>query len=232
MYNYRARFTKEGLLRYLSHLELIRAIERAIRRAGLPIAYTEGFHPHPRLGFGPALALGIASVDEYFDMELLEEIAPATITAALNRVLPEDIRILAVKRDQNLHPKPLNAIINRVSYFCLIFCNPGWKDRIIQSFAEFFNLAEVMVERPGKTGPKQVNLRSLLTDAVVEEHGPETLGVTLTGITGSGGNLRPEEIIHWLDPGLGILSITRTGLWHEEKGLKMKPLDFCEKTGA
>jgi radical SAM-linked protein len=231
MNNYRVRFTKRGGLRYLSHLELIRTIERSIRRARLPIAYTEGFHPHPKLGFGPALAVGIASEDEYFDLELAEETPPSTITEALNRVLPEGLKILMIKRNQNLHIKPLNAIINRVSYLCIIFNNSGLKDRIIHYFDEFFNLTEVMVERSGKTGPKQVNLRSLLTNAIVEPVGPETLGITLTGVIGSDGNMRPEEIIHFLDPALQVLSITRIGLWREEKGISMRPFDFCEKIG-
>jgi radical SAM-linked protein len=236
MYNYRIRFAKGGCLKYLSHLELIRTLERSLRRAGLPIDYTEGFHPHPKVGFGPALAVGIASDDEYFDLELREEIESPKIIEALNRSLPEGLRILEIKKNQNLRIKPLSAIINRVSYLCIILNNSGLKDRIIQGFDEFLRLTDVTVERPGKTGSKQVNIRPLVSEATILNNDAETLKIKLTGIIGSNGNMRPEEIIHWLDrgapaPTLQILSITRSGLWHEEKGITMKPLDFCEKIG-
>ncbi len=64
----RAEFSKTGELKYLSHLELSRLIERALRRANIPFSYTEGFHPTPRISFGPALPVGVEGLREYFDM--------------------------------------------------------------------------------------------------------------------------------------------------------------------
>mgnify|MGYP000919467109 FL=1 len=98
MPSYRVGFVKERDLRYLSHLELFRTIERGIRRAGLEMVFSEGFHPHPKLSFGPALSVGIASRDEYFDMELVQEYPEEKILADLNRVLPEGLQVLAVKK--------------------------------------------------------------------------------------------------------------------------------------
>jgi hypothetical protein len=68
----RLRFAKTGAVALLGHLDLIRELPRVIRRAGIKTAYTEGFHPKPDMSFGPALSLGVASLDEYADIKLLD----------------------------------------------------------------------------------------------------------------------------------------------------------------
>ncbi|MCG0278925.1 MAG: TIGR03936 family radical SAM-associated protein, partial [Thermanaeromonas sp.] len=68
----RVKFAKVGTGRFLSQLEVMRVLQRAARRAGLPLALTEGFNPHPRMSFGPALAVGAESEAEYVDLELKE----------------------------------------------------------------------------------------------------------------------------------------------------------------
>src|SRR5262249_38880294 len=67
-FRYRARYHKTGRMRFLSHLELSRTVMRGLRRAGIPLAHTEGFHPMPRLAFASALAVGIESTGEYLDL--------------------------------------------------------------------------------------------------------------------------------------------------------------------
>jgi len=70
----RIRFTKQGKVRWTSHRDVARIWERALRRAGLPVAYTEGFSPRPRLSFGLALPTGYESDAEYLDVDLLDPI--------------------------------------------------------------------------------------------------------------------------------------------------------------
>ena len=69
---FRLRFAKTGAIALLGHLDLMRELPRVIRRAGVKTAYTEGFHPKPDMSFGPALSLGVASLDEYADVKLLD----------------------------------------------------------------------------------------------------------------------------------------------------------------
>ena len=64
----RSRFKKYGLARYVSHIDMIRVFERAMRRADIPLAYSQGYHPHPMLSFSPALAVGVTSDAEYMDV--------------------------------------------------------------------------------------------------------------------------------------------------------------------
>jgi radical SAM-linked protein len=91
----RLKITKEGVVRFISHLEYTRALERALRRAKLPTAWSEGFNPHMKLALASALSLGIESLGEYAEVELSEPVDAAAAAAALGAKLPPGIRVLA-----------------------------------------------------------------------------------------------------------------------------------------
>ncbi len=114
-YRYRARFTKEGGLRFLSQLDLARLLSRAFRRARVPMAYSQGFHPMPRMAFGPALAVGIASRAEFLDFETTVCLRPGEFTGRINQVLPPGIRFQAVV-PLGRRADSLSKAINRALY--------------------------------------------------------------------------------------------------------------------
>ncbi|MDK9718080.1 MAG: TIGR03960 family B12-binding radical SAM protein [Trichlorobacter sp.] len=89
----RLRFSKTANIRYLSHLELINLFTRAVQRAGVPILYSQGFHPHPRFSFATATSVGVESQAEYFDM-FVGNMGPDEALQRLNQVLPDGIAIL------------------------------------------------------------------------------------------------------------------------------------------
>jgi radical SAM-linked protein len=93
----RLRFAKLGDGRFLSHLELVTLFSRAVKRAGISVRFSEGFHPLPRIIFGPALPVGIESEYEYVDMEVADGRGPEEIMSALNRTLPEWVRVRAAQ---------------------------------------------------------------------------------------------------------------------------------------
>lgn len=97
-YKLRAKFMKAGELRWLSQLDISRAVSRALRRASVSVAFSQGFSPHPKISFGQALPVGISSRAEYFDISLAEELAPDDFKRRLNAVLPESLRIIVVAR--------------------------------------------------------------------------------------------------------------------------------------
>ena len=115
----RARLEKGDSIRYISHLDYVRAIDRAVRRAGIPIAYSEGFHPHARIAFGPALAVGIASVAEFADFELADCLGAGEFTSRMNSVLPAGLSILE-SRSIPTDWKPLSVAIVAASYRLVI----------------------------------------------------------------------------------------------------------------
>ena len=91
----RARYAKQGRLRFISAIDLGRLWERALRKADLPIAYTEGFTPHPKVSFPDALALGCASTGEYVELTFVVPTDVGAMVAAFNAAAPDGLRILA-----------------------------------------------------------------------------------------------------------------------------------------
>ena len=95
----RLRFSKTGRLKYISHLDINRAMSRALKRAGIPLWYTEGFNPHPYMSFSLPLSLGVESLCESVDLRITGEITNKEIKDRLNSVLPEDLKIVDVCDD-------------------------------------------------------------------------------------------------------------------------------------
>lgn len=95
----RLRFSKEGRLKYISHLDINRAMSRALSRAEIPLWYTEGFNPHPYMSFSLPLSLGVESLCESVDLRIVGDISNHEIKNRLNDVLPQGMRILDVYDD-------------------------------------------------------------------------------------------------------------------------------------
>ncbi len=111
-------YTKEGLARFISHRDLMRVIFRGMRRAGLPVAYSQGYNPHPRVEFCPPLSLGMEGLGEELEARLEQEILPAQAVSGLNRSWPPGIRALAAERVEDGEPglsRSLSGALYRVS---------------------------------------------------------------------------------------------------------------------
>src|SRR5438128_12445136 len=91
----RLRFAKRGRLRFLSHRDVARSVERAVRRAGVPLAHSPGFNPHPRLSWIGAAPTGAASEAEYVEIGLTRVLDPAAVASALDAALPDGLDVLA-----------------------------------------------------------------------------------------------------------------------------------------
>ena len=90
------RYAKRGRLRFSSTRDFQRALERALRRAGVPMAYSAGFHPHPKISYANAAPTGTASEAEYFEISVTERVDPDSVRAALDAALPEGLDVLEV----------------------------------------------------------------------------------------------------------------------------------------
>lgn len=96
-YRYRMRFEKTGRLRFLGHLDLMRTLLRTLRRARIPLAYSQGFNPKPRVQFGPALPVGIESIGEYLDFDSHRRLDPERATEAISSAAPKGLAVRAVR---------------------------------------------------------------------------------------------------------------------------------------
>jgi radical SAM family uncharacterized protein/radical SAM-linked protein len=154
----RVRFSKTGLMRYLSHREVITAIIRSFRRAGILLIYSKGFHPHPLLSFGPPLPVGVEGENEYFDIELPAYINPHDILSATNGFLPDGLSLLAAapitKKESSL-----DNFISRYEYEIII------DNTMPDSIHSFLNLTSHLVNRNGKT----VDIRPMVEKAEINK---------------------------------------------------------------
>jgi radical SAM-linked protein len=157
--------------RWLSHLELIAAFYRSLRRSRLPLSFSDGFHPLPRVAFHGALPVGVESLAETLDLELAQSLAAGMIVETLNAVLPQGLKILHVQPlPRRLPPPRLESAVYQAASPEPLFTP--------QAAAHFLNQEEVLVtrQRPQKA-EKIVNLRQLV--ARLEVVDPYNLQLTL-----------------------------------------------------
>ncbi len=103
--NVRVRFAKYGAVKFIGHLDVLRYFQKAVRRSGLKIAYSQGFHPHQIMSFASPLGVGITSEGEYMDMELTADYTPQEIVDALNTAMVEGFTVLSAR----ILPEPENG---------------------------------------------------------------------------------------------------------------------------
>jgi radical SAM-linked protein len=190
---YRLRFEKTGPAALLGHLDLARELPRALRRSGARLRYSEGFHPKPDLSFGPALSLGVASLDEYVDARLIDAPPPAELVACLARATPPGLRFLEAVV-LGLDDPPVSSIVTGARYV-VGFAAPtvaelGGKDAISDKLSELLAKAEAPVRRDVGGVGKKVDVRRFLRSlALGNEAGLESL--ERAGIVGA---LLPLEV--------------------------------------
>ena len=135
----RFQITKDKEIRFISHLEYVRTIGRAIRRAKLPAAYSQGFNPHMKYSLASALGVGVVSYAEFVELELTEPVHPLEAAEALKRALPRGIRVLAVDAVENNAPA-LMSVAGGAEYRVTV----PWTGEI-DSAVERFNQAEEVI---------------------------------------------------------------------------------------
>lgn len=153
----RLRFAKTGAMIYLSHLELITVFTRAVSRGGVPILFSQGFHPHPRFSFGTATSVGVESRAEYMDMFVASGITAEEVQSRLNAVLPEGLSILeSVEAD--VKSPSISTLINATRYR-ITFDNFSTEE-LSQRCVQFLAHDAFVIERHKKGHSQSVDLRS------------------------------------------------------------------------
>ena len=153
------RFGKQPRLRFISHLDLQRFFQRAVNRTGLPIAWSQGFNPHPVMSFGSALALGWTSEYEVIDIKLAAPMGRGRVEAAVRAALPEDLPVLEVRMIDDKHPAPM-ALVRMSDY--RITLNGG--EAVLNQVDAFLNRDSVMAVRKTKSGEREVDIRRLCVE--------------------------------------------------------------------
>lgn len=206
---YRLRFTKYGRASLSAHLDLVRNLPRIVRRAGLSAHYSQGFHPKPNITFGPALKLGIESLQEFADVAVTEQMEIEELLSRLNAASPEGMRFTGARM---LAPKE-HSIARVVAWAEYAVATRMPKDLDLDALAKKCEQASVgptVVNRSDKNGRREVEVSAFIGGVWVSEPSiakplieipPDCLVLGMKTRVNAEGNARPEEILSWVSEG-------------------------------
>jgi radical SAM-linked protein len=191
-------------MRFASHLDIARAVERGVRKAGLPIAYSAGFTPHPKISYAGAVATGVASEAEYLELTFTSPCRPEDVRARLDAALPDGIDVVDVtERDSEPPFGRLEASQWRVTL-------PGVPRAVAEAaVGEFLAASRVEVERTTKNGLRRMDARAAVVSMELDRRaGPaapgecEILRMVVRHVTPA---VRPDDILAALNRVAGLV---------------------------
>ena len=186
----RIKFAKEGAMKFIGHLDIMRYFQRAIRRAGIDVAYSEGFSPHMIMSFANPLGVGLTSEAEYFDLVIHTAYPSQELIDRLNAVMVEGMRVLNVVQVPEEKASKAMSLVAAADYL-VRFRYPetlptDWREK----FSTFMEQPSVTVTKKTKKGEKEIDIRPLVYGWHFEED-----GIFLQVSSGSSDNLRPELVV-------------------------------------
>jgi radical SAM-linked protein len=186
-HRYRLRFEKTGRAQFLGHLDVMRTMLRAFRRARVALVYSQGFNPKPRVQFGPALSVGIESYGEYLDFWSFNELDPASAAAAINAALPRGLAVSAL-RDVASDAPGLSESVRAAHYLARL--PEGLSSSLALATFAARDGQSVVRRKDGKTVAFPLHVWML--DVVKVD---ETSFRMVLGAGGDGASVRPDEIL-------------------------------------
>ena len=207
----RITFARDEKLKYIGHLDMARTWRRILRRADLPLAYSEGFNPQPKLTFAAALPLGCTSEHEVLDVVLSSPRELSDIRTELARALPSGMQLISIEA------APVNAPALQTQLLATEYVVSIGPDQSIEELAgrvrAFVESSEVVRERRGKT----YNLRPLVQALSLERAGPEHPAIRMRLQATAAGNGRPDEVLAALGLDPAQAKIHRSQLFFLDK---------------
>ncbi len=214
------RFGKQPRLRFISHLDMQRFFQRAVNRTGLPIAWSQGFNPHPVMSFGSALALGWTSEYEVIDIKLSAPMGRKRTEDAVRAALPEDMPVLEVRMVEDRHPAPMALV--RMSDYRVALEGPG-AAAVIEQVPAFLAQAHVMTTKKTKSGEKEIDARPMVVSV-----DPGQDGFTARMMLTEQQSLKPELLVGLLAQMAGVeppeVRVHRLTLLGEAEDGAIRPL--------
>ena len=210
------RLEKGEKVKYISHLDMQRLFQRALRRAKLPCAYSQGFNPHMLVSFACALPVGVCSKAEYAEVVLERFVPPTECMARLNEVLPDGVKILNACEPKDTDPT-VGSVIALAEYSFMLKDSGSVQDKL----GSMLKKEEILIEKKTKKGFATVIVRNMIHS--VKQKG-NMLYATLS--CSNSENLRADkfrEIL--LEAGIETLSAVREKLFIISDGMLKEPLE-------
>jgi radical SAM-linked protein len=216
----RLRFAELGRVRFVSHRDIARIWERAIRKAGLPVAYSEGFSPRPRVHFGLALSVGHESEAEYLDIDLTEVVDVDGLPDLLTPCLPEGVDVTGAIEVAPNAPS-LQSAVDLVSWR---FEVPGDHDAIAEAVDRHLARDRIEVTISRKGSDQVADLRPALVHLSVGDQVAD--GVELRcDLATQPRSFRPAEVLASFEPPLGERRVRRIEQWiTDDDGVRRPPV--------
>ena len=190
MQKLRVRYAKRGRLRFSSTRDFQRALERALRRAGVPMAFSAGFHPHPKVSYANAAPTGTASEAEYFEISVTERVDPDSVRRALGEALPEGLDVLEV-----VEAAP-GALADRLQASDWVLDFAGVDEPALQrAVDELLALEHVEVTRVFKTGPRTFDVRSAIVSMGVSASNRPDCAILRMVVRHTTPAVRPDDVL-------------------------------------
>jgi len=229
----RFQFAKGEELKFISHLDVINAFTRAFRRAGIPIAYSHGFSPNPKLMFGSVLPVGTISESEFADIELESYMSPQDFFILSNNHLPSGLEILKAE-EVSLKVKPLMAQINLASYKVIV---NDVKENPKNQIDSLMNKDHIWVNQPAKDNnirkkglktSKTYDIRPSIRNISLLKYNDRIMELEMVLGDNHAGKVRPEQIVRLIldDFKLSEIEIRKTGSFVESQGSLFSPFDM------
>lgn len=182
---YLVKFSKEKDIKFVSHLDLLRTIQRVVRRSQLPVEYSKGFNPHMSTSLAQPLSVGMYSTGEYMDIVLTEEVTESKIIADFNNSAPAGVRLLdaALVKEAGEGKKvpPSMALVDAAKY--IITIKYSSTEKLSEELSNLLEQSEWNIMKKTKSGEKLVNIRGMIRDfSCTIENG----SVRITALVSSG----------------------------------------------
>lgn len=186
---YRLKFEKIMRLKFIGHLDLLDLFQRAVNRAGLPIAYSQGFNPHQLMSFALPLTLGFEGRGEYIDIELTEESNPEIIKENLNKAFPEGLSILSVRKLEK--GEKSGASLTEAALYDVIM--PEDFKLTPKDIDGFLGLKEIKIMKKGKKKTVEEDIRPDIFELKLFDEERQRHRMLIS--QGSMRNVKPEAVI-------------------------------------
>lgn len=187
----RIKFSKQGSMKFVGHLDIMRYFQKVMRRAGVDIRYSEGFSPHQIMSFAAPLGVGITSSGEYLDIEVLTTDRSAVMVERLNQAMVEEIRVLSYRQlgDSGKNAMSLVSAADYTLEFRESYI-PEDLEAFFESLKRFYSQEQILIVKPTKRGQKEMDLKPLVYQ--LERRGD---GIFMQVSTGSTDNIKPELVM-------------------------------------
>lgn len=204
MITLRIKYKKEHNMKFLSHLELIKTMERVFRRMKLPMAFSQGFNPKPKISYAAPLPVGVESECDFLDVELTEKIDIKTLLATQKEYLPAGLEFVEAKYFGKM--KSLMSMVTDSAYIIQLLAKRAYTKEEVQKLMEsFLSLEAITYEKRNKKNKlKTIDIKPLIQSVEVLVVNDDQIILKALLTTGSNGNLKPEKMTELFAEHAGI----------------------------